>query len=283
VKERLQVSLVQFDSDWLNGAGNAKRMADFVRREADEHGADLVVFPEMATTGYVEPFSDSAFVKRLYEESEHVPGPTTTVLAEAAAASKVHVIFGVSRLHDTIPGVLYNSAVLLGPDGEIIGVHDKMHASMEEKNYYVAGNTADVFDTSIGKLAMEICYDVRFPELARIHALKGAEVIVSIWSSFVQPGKVPSTSIIERCATRSMENGLFFLGCNRSGQEGDRLYYGRSVLCAPSGEIIASSDNDSEEVVRGELLGELVVRQRSYLTVFRDRRPELYGMLCDPL
>ena len=192
-------------------------------------------------------------------------------------------MFGVSRRHPEIPGVLYNSSVLVGPDGEIIGIHDKVHSCLEEKNYYAAGNTMDVYDTSLGKIAMQICYDVRFPELARVHALKGAEIIVSIWASFVQPGKVPSSSIIDRCATRSMENALFFLGCNRSGQEGDRVYYGRSAISAPSGGAIAVSDNDDEEVVRGTLNAQALIDQRAYLTVFRDRRPELYGMVTEQL
>ena len=282
MKDRVNVSLVQFDAEWLDSAANGKRMAEFVLAEATQHGAELVVFPEMANTGYVEPFTNAEFARRMQEEAETVPGPTTDLLVEAARTGNVHVIVGLTRRHDTIPGVLYNSAVLIGPDG-IIGIHDKVHAAMDEKNYFVAGNTIDVFDTDLGRIALEICYDVRFPELARIQALKGAEIIVSVWSSFVQPGKVPSASIIERCATRSMENGLFFLGCNRSGLENDRLYYGRSAICAPSGDIIAASDNENEEVVRAELVGELIVRQRSYLTVFRDRRPELYGMLCEQL
>lgn len=283
MKDRVNVSLVQFDSEWLDREKSAKRMVDFIEAEATGHGADLIVFPELATTGYIEPHTDADFARRLYEQSETVPGPTSELISEAAARHHTHVVFGVSRLHESIPGVLYNSSVLIGPDGEIIGVHDKVHSCLEEKNYYASGNTLDVYDTALGKLALQVCYDVRFPELSRIHALKGAEIIVSIWSSFVQPGKVPSSSIIERCATRAMENALFFLGCNRSGQEGDRVYYGRSAISAPSGEEIAVSNNDEEEVVRGTLEGQALIDQRAYLTVFRDRRPELYGLLTEQL
>ncbi len=283
MKDKVRASVVQFDAAWLDPKVNANRMVEFVATEAGEHGADLVVFPELATTGYIEPHTDADFARRLHTASETVPGPTTEALAEEAARSKCHVMFGVSRTDDTIPGLLYNSAVFLGPDGNIIGVHDKVHACLEEKNYYVAGNTMDVYETALGTIAMEICYDVRFPELARIQALQGAEVIVSIWSSFVQPGKVPSSSIIDRCATRAMENALFFLGCNRSGREGDRVYYGRSAIAGPSGDTIAVSDNDEEEVIRGELRAQTLDDQRAYLTVFRDRRPELYGLLTDTL
>ena len=80
-----------------------------------------------------------------------------------------------------------------------------------------------------------------------------------------------------------MENALYFLGCNRSGDEGTRKFYGRSAIAAPSGELIAVSESDDEEVVRAELTADALAAQRAYLTVFRDRRPELYGPLCRQL
>lgn len=257
-------------------------MADFVEREAAK-GAELVVFPELASTGYVNSASDSEFAERLYAQSEKVPGPTTELLGEVAARTGTHVVVGVSQLHPTIPHVLYNSAVLLGPDGDILGVHHKVHACLDEKNYYIAGNTVEVHQTALGQIALNICYDVRFPELARVQTLRGAEIVVSIWASSVQPGKVPSDSIVQRCATRAMENGVFFLGCNRSGREGDRIFYGRSAIAGPSGDVISSSDSDAEEAVRGILVEADLLAQRRYLTLFRDRRPELYGAITEPL
>jgi predicted amidohydrolase len=258
-------------------------MADFAVAEAREHAADLVVFPELATTGYIEPHSDADFARRLYGASETIPGPTTATLAEAARNGDVHVIAGVSELHPSIPHVLFNSAILIDNEGELIGVHRKVHACLEEKNYYAPGDAIEVFDTALGRVALNVCYDVRFPELARIQALHGAEIIVSIWASFVQDGKVPESSIRERCATRAMENALFFLGCNRSGVEGSRTFYGHSAIAAPSGVTLAASASDAEEVVRAELLADSLASQRAYLTVFRDRRPELYGAILAPL
>ncbi len=281
MKDKVQVSLVQFASAWLDRDANAARMAQFVAQEADQHGAELVVFPELANTGYVVPHTDHEFASQLYEQSEPIPGPTTEVLAQAARSHKVHVIVGLSRRHPRIPQVLYNSAAFIGPTGELIGVHDKVHACLDEKNYYMSGDTVDVFDTGLGKVAINICYDVRFPELARVQTLRGAEIIVSIWASFVQPGKVPSDSIIQRCATRAMENGVFFLGCNRSGTENDKVFYGRSAIAGPSGDTIAKSASDEEEVVRGTMRGEDLKAQRMYLTLFRDRRPELYGAIVE--
>jgi predicted amidohydrolase len=283
VKDAVAVSMVQLASAWLDRETNARRMAEFVVAEGREHGAELVVFPELASTGYLEPHTDAEFARRLYEQSETIPGPTTDALGQAARSVGVHVVAGISELHPRIPQVLFNTAVLIGPGGDLVGVHRKVHACLEEKNYYAGGDAIDVFDTSLGRIALNVCYDVRFPELARVQALEGAEIIVSIWASFVQDGKVPVTSIRERCATRAMENGLWFLGCNRSGVEGAKRFYGHSAIASPSGETVAASDSDAEEVVRATLSADALTRQRAYLTVFRDRRPELYRALVEPL
>jgi omega-amidase len=283
VKSEVNISLVQFATAWLDPATNARRMVEFIDAEAAEHGAELIVFPELSSTGYVKAAPDTGFLRRLYDASEPIPGPTTELILDAARRNHVHVVAGISQLHDRIPDVLYNSAVLVGPDGELIGVHQKVHACLDEKNVYACGNTTDVYQTRLGNVALNLCYDVRFPELARVQALKGAELIISLWASFVQPGKVPDDSIIHRCATRAMENALFFVGCNRSGVEDERVFYGRSAIAGPSGTIIASSDSSEEEVVRGTLAAEDLRTQRAYLTVFADRRPELYTSLTEPL
>lgn len=283
MKTEFNASLVQFNAKWLDREKNVNRMVSFIEDEARNHQADLVVFPELATTGFIEPHADTEFNHRFYEQAETQDGPVARAISEAAARAKTHVVYGVARQHPTIPGVLYNSVVLVGPDGSTIGIHDKVHAALEEKNYFVSGNNVEVFETEIGKIGMQICYDMRFPELARVHALKGAEIIIGVWASFIQPGLVPSSSIVSRTSTRAMENGLFFLGCNRSGLEGNREFYGRSAICAPSGDALAESTTGDEEVIRARLDRGDVVKQRAYLTIFRDRRPEMYGLLTEQL
>jgi omega-amidase len=283
MKETVNVSLVQFAPAWLDPETNARRMAELAEVEANDHHAELIVFPELASTGYVVAASDAEFAHRLHSASETIPGPCTEALGSVATRHGVHIVAGISQRHPEISGVLYNSAALIGPDGAVLGVHHKAHACLDEKNYYVAGNTVDVHDTELGRIALNTCYDVRFPEFARVQTLRGAEIIVSLWASFVQTGKVPDESIIHRCSTRAMENAVFFLGCNRSGSEGDRVFYGRSAIAAPSGDLLATSDNGEEEVVRARLEARALTAQREYLTIFRDRRPDLYGGLTEPL
>jgi omega-amidase len=284
MKQRVQVSVVQLDSVWLDRQANAERMAAFVEAEATEHGADLVVFPELATTGYIVPWMTDLDVTRgIFEQSEPVPGPTTELLGAVAREHGTLVIVGVSQCHPKIPHVLYNSAVLIGPDGRVSGVYQKVHAAMEEKDVFIAGNTVGVHETELGCIAMNICYDVRFPELTRMQRLQGAEIVVSIWAMHEQPGKAPSDSVILRCRTRASENGVYFVGCNRSGREGSKDYFGRSIVAGPDGEVIAMSETDAEEVIRGTLTAAALRERREAVSFLEDRRPELYAALVEPL
>lgn len=284
MKNEVRLSLVQFASVPLDPARNAERMAEFVRRESTDHGADLVVFPELASTGYVQSARDDAFAERLYAASEPIPGPTVARLSEAARDGHTHVIAGISQHHPRIRELLYNSAVLIGPDGALIGVQHKVHACRDEKEYYVPGDAIVTFDTELGRIGLELCYDVRFPEMARVQALDGAEIILSLWAAAVQPGRVPNDSIIARCATRAMENALFFAGCNRTGPGApDEVFFGHSAIAAPDGSTLAASHTMDEEVIRATLHAEALPAQRRYLTIFRDRRPELYQPVSEPL
>ncbi len=284
MKDSVRVSVVQLDCVWLDRETNARRMAEFVEAEAGEHGADLVVFPELATTGYIVPWMTDLDVTRgIFEQSEPIPGPTTELLGEAAARHGAHVIVGISQAHPKIPHVLYNSTALIGPDGAVIGIYQKVHAALEEKDYFIAGNTVGVHETELGVIGMNICYDVRFPELTRMQALAGAELIVASWAMYYQPGKAPSDSIALRSRQRAQENAVFYVGCNRSGHEGAKTYFGRSVVAGPDGRIVANSETDAEEVLRATLTDAELQEQRAATSFLADRRPELYAALVEPL
>jgi predicted amidohydrolase len=288
-----QASLVQFASVWLDRDANVERMRSFVQSES-EAGSKLIVFPEMANTGYITPavvgdpvdfdgLTNAEFATRFVQQAEKVPGPTTEALCELTGMYGVYVAVGLTQLHPVVPGTLYNSGVLLGPDG-VVGIHHKMHIALNEKQYFYPGNTAQVFSTELGNIGVQVCYDARFPELSRILALKGAEIVCCLWCV---PGifTVPdvTNSLRYRTYTRAQENGVYFLSCNRSGWQGKTQFMGHSVVAAPDGSIIAASDTPDEDVVRVELTEQRFLAYRSTLSIFRDRRPELYGLLTEPL
>lgn len=293
MKDKVAVSLVQFAPHWMDLEKNIERMRGFVEAEA-KAGAQLIVFPETANIGYITPVTVgeppdyegqtyTQFAAKYMRSAEPVPGPTTKALSEITAKYGVYVAVGLVQRHPTVRGSLYNSSVLIGPSG-VVGVHHKMHIPLNEKQFFYAGNTAEVFETELGNIGLEVCYDARFPELSRILALKGAEIICCLWTVpaiFTVPDA--KNTIKFRSYTRAQENGLYFVSCNRSGREGKTQYMGHSVVAAPDGAIIAASDTVEEEVLRAELTDDRLINYRSTLSIFRDRRPELYGAICEPL
>ena len=285
MKNQVRVSLVQFAPAWLEPEKNALRMAELAAQEA-QNGAELIIFPELANVGYITGCAtpsglNTDFAKRYVQAAESVPGPTTESLGEVAATHGVHIVVGLAERHPVIPHTLFNSAVLLGPSG-IIGVHHKAHLPTHERHFFYPGGTSSVFPTPLGNIGLLICYDLRFPELARVLALKGAEIICVCWAG-------PGTDLADlqhikyRTFTRAQENGCYVALCNRVGEEEDVRFIGRSVVAAPHGEILAYCDTDEETVLRSTITDEAIIQYRATRNVFRDRRPDLYTPITAPI
>ncbi|MDO8531215.1 MAG: carbon-nitrogen hydrolase family protein [Dehalococcoidia bacterium] len=289
MKAVVHASLVQFNPRWLDRERNADRMRAFAEDEARE-GADLILFPELANIGYIppRPRASGATAEEVdaavqyVRAAETIPGPTTLALSDVAARFHTHIVVGIAERHPTIPGTLYNSAALIGPSG-IVGVHRKVHLGRDEKQYFYAGNSAQVFDTDIGRLGLLICYDSRFPEIVRAQALKGAEIVCSVWANprignSKGPHRLHMFSYV-----RALENANFFLSCGRVGEEGGVHFSGHSAAGSPGGELLAASDTEDEEVVRVTLQEKDLLKARTIFPYFRDRRPDVYGILVEPL
>jgi predicted amidohydrolase len=269
MKDTLRVALVQLAPDPTK-PGVAPLVAH-VEAEAAS-GADLVLLPELATVG--SPAGRSAAELRAL--AEPVPGPTTEALAEVAARLGVHVLAGV--LEAGADGKLYSSAVLVAPSG-LVGAYRRLHLLPAERELFAAGDVVGVFPTEIGTIAVSLSYDVSFPELARVQALEGAEILASLWGPTEPEAGWPEDAIVVQCRSRATENFVYVLGCNAAGGSEPRA--SRSVIASCNGEAIAQAESGGEEVVRGEITDRAFREQRMYLTIFRDRRPELYGALVE--
>ena len=285
MQDIVRVSLAQFAPTWLDPEANEDRMAALADEEG-RRGADLVVFPELSDIGYITGCGtasgvDPDFSMKYVAAGQPVPGPVTSRLTAVAAEHDLHIVVGLAEAHPSIPATLFNSSVLIGPEG-VIGVHHKPHLPNHERHYFCPGATTDVHQTSLGAMGLLICYDLRFPELARVLALRGAEILCVSWSG---PGEgvVDLDHIKYRAFTRAQENGCFVLVCNRVGEEGGSRFIGHSVVAAPHGEIIAYADTDEETMLRAELRASDLLAYRSTLNIFRDRRPELYGPVTEGL
>jgi predicted amidohydrolase len=278
MKSRVSVAAVQMEVKWLDPDANARAMADWIARAATEGAVDLVVFPELANTGYITK-RDPEFMRRYYGAAEPIPGPTTRILGEAAQQHGVHVVVGLLQAHPTIPATMYNAAVLIGPDGSVGGIYHKIHIPAEEKHYFYSGSELAVLDTPLGRLGILICADNSFPEAGRLLALRGAEILVVPYA--LRRWSNPDL-YVGMAATRAYENQMFVVSCNRVGQDGDVVFQGRSAIAAPSGDILARSHGEEETILRASLEAEVLIRARLQQSRFRDRRPDLYRALGDP-
>ena len=126
---------------------------------------------------------------------------------------------------------------------------------------------------------MQICADNSFPELARIYALKGAEIIAV---SYSRPRMSNPALYHGVAACRAYENQCYVVSANRVGRERDAIFEGRSCIASPTGEVLARSDGEEETILRAVLDSETLIATRTWQTRFRDRRPELYGVITQP-
>jgi predicted amidohydrolase len=217
MKDKLIVSAVQMRTKWLDLKENFDYIKNSIAKAKNEENADLIVFPELSNTGYIKE-RDKKFGRQFIKFAEKIPGPSTEELGKQAKKYGVYLVVGLAEQHPEIPGMLYNSAVLISPKGELVGVHHKMHIPGEEKHYFMPGSTCDTYTTDIGNIGMSICYDGQFPEFTRSLALKGAEILCMIWNmpSFSNPPEL----LEHITATRAAENRMFAVSCNCLGVQG---------------------------------------------------------------
>ncbi len=262
----MRVGFFQFSPHFGDTAGNLDRMVEAV----EGCGADLLVAPELALSGYL--FSGREELERL---SEPVPGPSSERLAEVVRAAGCHLVVGMA---EKAGNKLFNSAVLLGPEG-IVGVYRKAHLFNEEKVYFSPGDGGfPVFQVASARIGMLVCFDHMFPEAARTLALQGAEIICHP-SNLVLPEYGQLTTRV-----RSIENRVFWVLANRCGSEqrgGKSLTYsGSSQIIASDGRVLAQGpeEGDSLKVVEIDPQRARDKKVTALNDLFDDRRTAIYGL-----
>lgn len=262
-------------------------------REAVEQGAELVLFPELQVHGHCTP--------NTWEIAESVPdGASTQWLIRLAREHSVYLSIGLSEKQRDI---VYNTQVLLGPDG-YIGKQRKIHCSRDEVLYYKGGNDLPVFDIGKCKVGTIICYDNQFPELARILALRGADVLlmphaarIKMWEdtpeSMAAARRHSHDYFISCYAMRARENACFAVLANQAGRAGYVDMYpqdspnqphhcGAALAFAPDGALLTSTQRDviRDEMILVDLESQRLDAERSLPNyTLRTRRPELFGEL----
>ncbi len=236
-------------------------------------GAQIVVLPELAVSGYV--FNDAREARAL---AEPLDGPTVSVWHELARRHRLVIVGGVCERD--AGGELRNTAVLIDASG-LRAAYRKAHLWDREGESFIAGtDPPPVIDTEHGRIGLMVCYDLEFPEWVRLAALAGAELLCAPvnWPlTSYPPGERPSE--IVRVQAMASVNRIFIAACDRAGRERGVDWIGGSVVVNPDGFAIAGPAR-AEEVVtllaRCELAQARDKRVGEHNDVLADRRPELY-------
>ncbi|MDQ0380235.1 nitrilase family protein [Amycolatopsis thermophila] len=244
--------------------------------EAADRGADLVVLPELVNTGYSFATREEA-----YAHAEDLTGPTVQAWTDLARSRGIHLVGGLTE----VDGVrLFDTAVLIGPDG-FIGKYRKTHLWHREKLVFTPGDLGfPVFDTRIGRIGMLICWDIWFPEVARLLAVQGADVICStnnwVWTPpplFDEAGRCMAAYLT---MTASHVNHVPIVAADRVGEERGAKFLGCSLITGTNGWPASEvAKPEGEAIVQAEL--DLMATRSAAIwndlnDLPRDRRTDLY-------
>lgn len=244
---------------------NLSKVRDFAVL-AKKSGGELIVFPEMVDTGYSMPV--------IQKHAKKWSDGAVPELQEIAKETSIAIAAGIS---DRDGASIFNSQVLVNAQGEVVAKYRKTHlvtaAPLDERVCLSPGNK--FVSCKIGKfnVGLSICYDLRFPEMARTLVVeRGANVMVN--SSAWPVVRAEHLRIL--ALARAVENQSYFIIANRVGTDDGVTFCGSSLIIDPFGAILAAASPDREELIEAEISEQLIADVRTRVTVFAHRRPELY-------
>jgi agmatine deiminase len=265
-----------------NIAENMQKTAERIE-EAAKMGAQIICLQELYRTRYF-PQNENLDVKRL---AETIPGDSTRLFSELAKKHKIVII--APLFEKSKEGKFYNSAAVIGSNGQILGTYRKAHIPQDpyfyEKDYFEAGDSDyQVYDTGFARIGVLICYDQWFPEPARINTLKGAEIIfyptaigyVKDYTS--EDGDWHDAwKTVQRA--HAIANGIHVAAVNRVGGETDLEFWGGSFVCDSFGKVLKEANTTKEEVVVAKIDLSKNKRIQDGWGFLRNRRPDTYDTL----
>ena len=268
----IRVAAIQMNPVPDDIAGNLARISTMVR-DAARDGAQLIVVPETATTGYF-------IADRLDRLAEPEDGPTATALAGLAKECGIYLAVGMAIAAD---GAFYDAQLMFGPEGTLLANYRKVHLFYSEREWYAAGNEPMVVDTPLGKIGMSICYDFIFPEFIRRLVDMGADIVINstnwITNDFQRDVCGWTGDAVEALARiRALENGVWLVMSNCTGSEEGFDSLGHSCVVSPSGKVLSSAGSGTG-IAAAEIVheSEALTTWRAIATYRADRRHDIYG------
>lgn len=277
MSERPDVTIasIQFEPIVGERARNLDAMEERIRK-AHAAGAELIVLPELADSGYI--FESLEELGRL---AAPIPGGESAQrLIALARELSVHIVSGLA---ESTPGGFYNAAMICGPDG-YIGTYRKLHLWNTENDFFRPGDLGlPVFDTPLGKIGVAICYDGWFPEIFRHLAGAGAEIVCIPTNWVPMPEQDPEAeamaNILHKAAAHS--NGLYIACADRIGVERGQPFIGQSLILDATGWPLAGPAPRSDEAILIAKLSPGALADKRQLNsknhILGDRRLDVYG------
>lgn len=263
----MKIACIQLDVAFAEPEKNFYNVQTMIEKVANE-GAELVVLPEMWNTAYA--------LTELEQLADHEGQKTKKFLSELARTHHIHIVGG--SVSTKKGDAFYNTMYVYSNEGKLVAEYDKSHLFrlMDEHLYLKSGNQENIFSLGGLQAGGVICYDIRFPEWLRAHALAGAKAL------FI-PAQWPETRIDHwkiLLQARAIENQCFVIAVNRRGKDPNNRFNGQSMIIAPWGKILWTGSDDEEYVVMDVDFSE-VEEVRSRIPVYEDRRPSLYKPLFE--
>jgi N-carbamoylputrescine amidase len=263
---------------------NVQKMTDLVRQAASG-GAHIVLMPELFEGHYFATRQHEDEFARARSADDH---PTLAHFAELAR--ELEVVLPVS-FFEHAGQAYYNSIAILDADGKGLGVYRKSHIpdgpGYQEKYYFRPGNTGfKSFATRYARIGVGICWDQWFPEAARAMVLGGADILfypTAIGSEPKEPDLDTRDPWQRVMVGHAVANACAVVAANRIGNEGSITFYGSSFVANHRGDKLAEHGRDEASIAAATIDIEELHRQRASFGFFRDRRPDLYGPLSDPM
>ncbi|WP_347548579.1 carbon-nitrogen hydrolase family protein [Pseudalkalibacillus hwajinpoensis] len=224
----------------------------------------IIVFPELSATGYFL----SEGISELAEEKD---GPIFQAMQHMAASNLVSIVYGYVEKDER--GNIFNSIQYIHASGKNTGNYRKIHLTPLEREVFTAGSEPVTITTDIGTIGLMICWDLAFPELARNLALKGADILL-VPSAWEEPYDGP---FLQFGGARAIDNTVYLVACNHTGQSGDLNFFGKSSIYGPDGQAITTAEKQYDIITantdnhwRDEL-------KQTFFSMLEERRTDIYS------
>jgi predicted amidohydrolase len=263
----LTIALAQTAPVLNDNEENLRRMGAVIQGICSSQPTNLIVFPELAVSGYECGLNFTRLADR-------VTGHVVSYLAGKAAEFSVYLVFGLP-IKEKVESILYNAAVVIGPDGELLGDYRKLHLRGEERLAFRPGYRMPIFETEFGPLGVMVGWDLAFPEVARSLTLDGAELLVACaaWE------KASMDEWHAYTVARACENAVFLAAANRVGDEPSYSFGGESVLVGPRGQIYTALDEAVEGYAIATVDLDEIRSVREESQILQCRQPSTYRSL----